>query len=159
MLKSKLEPFYAAIEDARQVVGESPARIADTVLHQAFPHSYDATRSEGCDDMLRRGAIEAIKRYITKPRANERQLHINDIDPDLLPLVEPLSRSSYLVPSSHGSEMDEETRTIGFYVPVADLVNDLDALTAARDFLSGKTRHLQSEVDKLSAIIAHLESA
>ena len=159
MLKSKLEPFYAAVEEVRHVVGESPAMIADEVLHRAFPQSYEASRAEGCDDMLRRGAIDAIKRYITKPPASQRQTHFNDIAPDVLPFVEPLSKSSYLVPSAKGSEVDEETKTIGFYVPIADLVNDLDALRAARDFMATKTGHLQAETDKLSALIAHLEAA
>lgn len=159
MLKSKLETFYAAVERARQNVGEAPARIADAVLADAFPASYEASQQEGCDDFLRRGAIEAIKRYITKPKAEDRQGHFNDIAEDLLPYVEPLGRSSYLVPSAEGSEQDEETRTLGFYVPVADLVQDINALRAARDFLASKADHVQREADKLSALISYLEAS
>jgi len=159
MLKSKLEHFYAAVNSARQEVGESPTRIADEVMRAAFPASYDATRTEGCDDMLRRGVIDAIKRYMTKPAAAERQMHMNDIAPDVLPLVEPLGKSAYLVPSPQGSEEDEETRTIGFYVPVADLVNDLAALEAACDFLDAKAGHVQAEANKLRALLRHLQAA
>lgn len=158
MLKSKLEHFYAAVDMARQTVGESPAKIADEVIKTAFPHSYDSTREEGCDDMLRVGVIKAITRYITKPAASERQTHMNDIEPDLLPLVEPLSKTAYLVPSLEGSVVDEDTRTIGFYVPIADLIADLDALKSARDFLAEKAGHVQAEADKLSVLILHLES-
>lgn len=159
MLKSKLEHFYQAVEQARAEVGESPARIADRVIFDAFPASYEATRGEGCDDMLRVGVIKAITRYITKPKAEERQGSFADIDPDLMPLVEPLSKSAYLVPSAHGAEQDEDTKTLGFYVPVADLVRDVEGLRAARDFLAMKAGHVQSEANKLSALIAHLEAA
>lgn len=158
MLKSKLEHFYQAVEQARSEVGESPARIADRVMPMALPASYEATRGEGCDDMLRVGVIKAITRYITKPVAAERQGHFNEIEPDLLPLVEPLSKSAYLVPSAQGADMDEDTRTLGFYVPVADLIRDLDGLRSARDFLAMKAGHVQSEANKLSALILHLES-
>jgi hypothetical protein len=159
MLKSKLEHFYSAVDRARQRAGESPARIADAVIAEAFPLSYDATRGEGCDDMLRIGVIKAITRYITKPKAADRQAHFNDIEPSLMPLVEPLSKSAYLVPSAQGSEVDEDTRTIGFYIPVADLVRDIEALRAARDFLAMKAGHVQSEADKLSALLLHIEAA
>lgn len=159
MLKSKLEHFYAAVEEARAVVGEVPARITDAVLQAAFPLSYDATRSEGCDDMLRRGVCEAVKRYIVKPPASERQLHFNDIDPDILPYVEVLGKSSYLVPSERGGEQDEETKTLGFYVPVTDLINDLEALEAACDFLAKKAGHVQAEHDKLRALLDYLRAA
>lgn len=157
MLKSKLEHFYAAVEMARREVGDRPAMIADHVIHEAFPQSYSASMGEGCDDMLRRGVIAVITRYITKPPVAERQIHFNDIAPDALPLVEALSKSSYLVPSPRGAEMDEDTKTLGFYVPVSDLIQDLDALRAARDFLAMKAGHVQAEADKLSALIAHLE--
>lgn len=158
MLKNKLESFYACVERARAETGESPAKIADAVMAEAFPQSYDATRSEGCDDMLRRGVIESIKRYITKPTSDERQQSFNDIAEDIMPYVEPLSRSSYLVPSAKGSEIDDETRTLGFYVPVADLVNDPVALRAARDFMAQKTAHMESETQKLSDLLEYVEA-
>lgn len=159
MLKTKLETFYRAVERARHVVGESPAKIADAVLGEAFPQSYDATRSEGCDDMLRVGVVAVIKRYITKPPASERQTHFNDLAPDVLPYVEPLSRSSYLVPSEGGADQDEETKTLGFYVPITDLVNDPAALRAARDFMAGKTAHMKAETDKLTALLEYIQGA
>lgn len=159
MLKSKLEAFYCAVERARCVVGESPANIADAVLAEAFPQSYDATREEGCDDMLRVGVVAAIRRYVTKPPASERQSSFNDIAPDVLPYVEPLSRSSYLVPSEGGAEQDEETKTLGFYVPLTDLVNDPVALRAARDFMASKTAHMKAETDKLTALLEYIEGA
>lgn len=158
MLKNKLERFYAAVDDARQAVGDSPARIADAILSECFPGSYGAAMAEGCDDMLRVGAIKAITRYITKPSHDERQLHMNDIDPDVLPYVEKLGKTAYLVPSDAGQERDEDTKTLGFYVPIADLISDLNALRAARDFLSMKAGHVQAEADKLSRLIHHLET-
>lgn len=159
MLKSKLEAFYREVENARLEVGESPAQIADHVLSIAFPASYAATREEGCDDMLRRGAIECIKRYITKPGKDAREMSFNDIAPDVMPYVEPLARSSYLVPSEAGVDADFETKTLGFYVPIADLVHDLVALRAARDFMASKTSHMQRETDKLTALLSYLEAA
>lgn len=108
--------------------------------------------------MLRRGAIECIKRYITKPSKDARSMSFNDIEPDVMPYVEPLSRSSYLVPSLVGTDTDDETKTLGFYVPIADLVHDLDALRAARDFMAGKTTHMQRETDKLTALLSYLEA-
>lgn len=158
MLKSKLEAFYQAVEHARTTVGESPAKIADVVIPAALPQTYSASMAEGCDDMLRAGVIKQITRYITKPPMAERQGHFNEIAADLLPLIEPLSKSAYLVPSQHGADFDEDTRTLGFYVPIVDLVNDIVALRAARDFLSMKAGHVQSEADKLSAVILHIES-
>lgn len=157
MLKSKLAAFYAAVEEARQRVGESPARIADAVIADAFPASYEAGRKEGCDDMLRVGVIKAITRYITKPPSTERQMHMNEFAPDVLPFVEVLGRSSYLVPTEQGSDMDEDTRTVGFYVPVVDLVNDLEALEAACDFLDRKAREVSAEAENLRALLVHLQ--
>lgn len=158
MLKSKLEHFYAAVDEARANVGESPAKVTDAVMQIAFPLSCDASRSEGCDDMLRNGIYKAITRYITKPAVSERQRHFNDIDPDLLPMIEPLGKSAYLVPSSRGSDVDDETKTLGFYVPVADLIHDLDALEGAYDFLREKAGHVQAEADKLGVLLAHLRA-
>lgn len=157
MLKTKLEAFYALVEEARAVVGESPARIADYVTADSFPNSYDASLSEGCDDMLRGGVIEAVKRYIVKPKKDTRQMHMNDIEPDVLPYVETLNRTSFLVPSDKGAEMDEDTKTLGFYVPISDLVNDLDALRKAVSFMENKTAQVQSETDKLRLLLTYLE--
>jgi hypothetical protein len=159
MLKRKLDGFYRAIEDARREIGNSPVQIADAILDDAFPNAWAAARQDGCDDMLRRGVIEAIRRYVVNPPASDpRQVHANDIAPDLMPLVAPLARRAYLVPSPQGSEMDEEMRTLGFYVPVAELVRDPDALRAARDFLAVKTGHLTREVERLTALIDRLEA-
>lgn len=158
MLKNKLETFYIAVENARAVVGESPAKIADAILSEAFPAAYEASLNEGCDNMLRQGAIDVIKRYITKPCASERQASFNDVSADVMPYVEPLSRSSYLVPSLSGADQDEETKTLGFYVPITELVNDPVSLRAARDFMAGKTAHMKSETDKLTALLEYIES-
>lgn len=158
MLKSKLEPFYVAVDEARQIVGESPARIADVVLQEAFPRSYDATREEGCDGMLRDGVIRSITTYITKPSVIQRQRHFSDIAPDVLPLVEVLGKTSYLVPSDRGLDVDEDTKTIGFYVHVAELVHDLEALEAACDFLDMKVGQAKAEADKLRALLTYLQS-
>lgn len=158
MLKSKLEAFYAAVDAGRSQVGESPSRIADAILHDVFPQSYDATRSEGCDDMLRTGVIKAITRYITKPIVSERQMHMNDFAPDVLPYVEVLGKTAYLVPSAEGSDEDDETKTIGFYVPIVDLVHDLGALEKACDFLDRKAGEVKAEANKLRALLTHLQS-
>lgn len=75
---------------------------------------------------------------------------------DVLPFIEALEMASYFVPSVRGRKL-KSTKTLGFYVPVSDLIQDLDALRAARDFLAMKAGHVQAEADKLSALIAHLE--
>lgn len=157
MLKTKLETFYALVEDARAIVGESPARIADYVIADSFPNSYGASLSEGCDDMLRDGVIKVVTRYITKPKKDDRQIHMNDIEPDVLPYVETLNRTSFLVPSDKGAEMDEDTKTLGFYVPISDLVNDLDALRKAVAFMENKAAQVQTETDKLRLLLSYLE--
>lgn len=157
MLKGKLEEFYGLVEEARSVVGESPARIADYVIADSFPNSYDASLSEGCDDMLRDGVIKVVTRYITKPPKDKRQADFNDIAPDVLPYVETLNRTSFLVPSEKGAEMDEDTKTLGFYVPINDLVNDLDALRKAVAFMESKAAQVQAETDKLRLLLSYLE--
>ena len=158
MLKSKLEAFYSAVEDAKAVCGLSAPLIADHVIAAAFPNSYNATMGEGCDDMLRVGVIGAIKRYITKPSANDRQTHFNDIASDILPMVEGLNKAAYFVPAIGGSDEDEEMKAFGFYVPVPELVNDLQALRAATAFMFSKSSQTREEAMKLNALLKFLES-
>lgn len=157
MLTTKLAAFYAAVDDARANVGDSPTRIADIIIADAFPSTHEASFYEGCDGMFRRGVVEAIKTYVTKPPADKRNGHFNDIAEDLMPLVEPLAKAAYLVPTPDGDDMDPDTRAIGFYMPIAELVRDLPSLIAARDHLATKRDQIGAEVAKLDRIIAHLE--
>lgn len=158
MLKSKLEAFYSAVEDAKAVCGLSAPLIADHVIAAAFPNSYNATLGEGCDDMLRVGVIGAIKRYITKPSATDRQTHFNDIASDILPMVEPLNKAAYFVPSIGGADRDEDMKAAGYYVPVPELVTDLNALRAATAFMFSKSSQTREEAMKLDALLKFLES-
>lgn len=139
MLKDTLVEFYSLVNEARLMVGESPARITDEVIERAFPKTVAEAQFEGCDKMLRNGVLDAVKLYIRKPPADDRQHHMNEIEPEFLPLVERLGSTSYFVPMPNGGE----------YMAVSDLLHNREAFDAARKYTRLKGIETIAEADKL----------
>jgi len=156
MLKDHRAHFYAAVDRIRLEVGDSAPKIADEAISLAFPKSYDMTREEGCDDLLRIGVINAVKTYIKKPGADERQKSFNDLEPDILPYVEPLRSTSFFVPSTYGEQEDMGVK--GVYVPINELVGSQDRLESACVFLEGKAKEVSAEAKRLRELLEHLRS-
>lgn len=142
MLKLVLMPFYEAIDEARAHVGDNAPRIADTIISRTFPESFEASEREGCDRMLRSGVINAVKRYIRKPPAEDRQRSLADIDPDFLPIADRLNSGSYFTPTIDGGE----------YKTIVDLIADPKKLDAARKFLRQKGIENINEADVLDEL-------
>lgn len=142
MLKQVLLPFYELINEARQRVGDSAPKIADAIIEQAFPETITAAEIEGCDRMLRSGVIDAIKTYIRKPPADDRQRTFEDIDPKFMPLVSRLQSTSYFVPSAYGGE----------YVGVPDLIARPSLLKAAMEFMALKGRECLEEAQRMGEL-------
>jgi hypothetical protein len=143
MLKQVLAPFYELIDRSRQRVGDSAPKIADEVLAAAFPQTHNASELEGCDRMLRNGVINAVKAYIRKPPADERQRSFEDIAPQFMPLVENLGSTSYYVPSLHGGE----------YVGVGELIAKPELLEAAQKFMQLKAEENAEEARRLGELL------
>ncbi|MFH5773604.1 hypothetical protein ACHFJ0_05080 [Paracoccus sp. NGMCC 1.201697] len=143
MLKPILLPFYEMIEDARQRLGDSAPKIADEVIERAFPGTMMNAEMEGCDRMLRVGIIEAIKDYLRKPPACERQRHFAEISEDFGRIAEKLKSDSYFVPGLNGE---------GEYVLIKDLVAKPILLDAARKFMRQKGLECISEAQILDEL-------
>lgn len=143
MLKVILLPFYEKIDEARQRVGDVPARIADEVIEKAFPSTFFNAELEGCDRMLRLGVIEAVKDYIRKPPACERQRHMDEISPDFGKIAERLKSDSYWVPGLNGT---------GEQVQIKDLVAKPVLLDAARKFMRQKGQECFEEAQVLDEL-------
>jgi len=150
MLRAKLEHFYSLVEQARDIHGDSAPKITDAVLEAAFPRTLVEAEEEGCEKFVRNGALEAIKRFIRKPPADERQRHFEDIDPELFPLVNRLASTHYFVPNGvHEGE----------HVGVAELCSDLGKLNAARKFMRQKGLECLGEADNLDLLYNHLSES
>lgn len=142
MLKETLSHFYALVDQAEAEVGKNAGRITDEVIELAFPETLEAAWQEGCDVMLREGVLSAVKAYIKKPPADDRQRSFADIHPDLLPHAKKLSNAAYWVPRTDGGE----------HVRVPDLIANLADLDAARKFQRLKGEETLHEADLLDEL-------
>lgn len=142
MLKETLSHFYVLIDNARQKVGENAGRITDEVMEAAFPETVGSALTEGCDLMLREGVLNAVKLYIKKPPADERQRTFNDVAPDLMPHVKKLGNAAYWVPRLNGGE----------HVSVPDLIARPADLDAARKYMRLKGEETLHEADLLDEL-------
>ncbi len=142
MLKKTLAHVYDLADQAQRKFGGSPAKVTDDIIEKAFPQTFNAAMTEGCDRMFREGVVNFVKGYIRKPPADDRQRTFNDIDENLLPRVEPLGSVAYWVPSLTGGE----------FVSVPDLCHDITKLDAARKFMRLKGDETLIEADKLDAL-------
>lgn len=150
MLKAVLLPFYELIDEARQRVGDVPALIADEVIEKAFPNTFHSAELEGCDRMFRTGVIEAVKVYVRRPPADERQRHMAEISPDFGKIASKLKSDSYWVPGLNGT---------GEQVMIKDLIAKPRLLDAARKFMRQKGQECFEEAQTLDelyeAVIAY----
>lgn len=142
MLKETLADFYALADEARAKFGDNAPKITNDIIARAFPETVMAAETEGCDRMLRTGVKDAVQKYIRKPGQDTRQRSFADIDPEILPLVEPLGSVAYFVPSDTGGE----------YVGVPDLCHDREKLDAARKFMRVKGEETLAEADRLDQL-------
>lgn len=143
MLKAILMPFYELIDEARQRVGDVPARITDEVIHRAFPNTYLQAELEGCDRMFREGVHEAVKDYIRKPPASERQHHFAEIANDFGTIAKRLKSDTYWVPGLNGT---------GEQVMIKDLIAKPNLLDAARKFMRQKGQECFEEARVLDEL-------
>lgn len=144
MLKAVLADFYALADQARAKFGDNAPRVTDDIIERAFPETFQASQTEGCDRMFRDGVKDAVAQYIRKPGIDERQRTFDDIAPALLPLAMELGSVAYYVPSADG----------GSYIGVPDLCHDLTQLDAARAFMRQKGDECLREAKRLDDLYA-----
>ena len=142
MLKKTLMHFYELADKARIEHGDSAAKVTDAVIEEAFPDTTEASITEGCDRMFREGVLTAVKRYIRKPPADDRNLSFNDIDPDFLPIAQRLQSTAYFVPDETG----------GQHISIPELCSNLSALDKARKFMRLKGNETLSEADTMDTL-------
>lgn len=139
MLKETLAEFYRLADEARAKFGENAPKVTDDIIEAAFPDTYAASLTEGCDRMFREGVKNAVAKYIRKPPQDERQRTFDDILPGVRPFAEKLGSVAYFVPTVDG----------GTYVSVPDLCHDAAALDAARRFMRQKGDECLREAKRL----------
>jgi hypothetical protein len=149
MLKETLSHFYVLIDQARGKVGENAGRITDEVLEAAFPETFGTAMTEGCDLMLREGVLNAVKAYIKRPPASDRQRTFEDVVPGLMSHVKKLGNAAYWVPRLNGGE----------HVSVPDLIACPADLDAARKFMRLKGEETLHEADLLDELYEAVTSA
>lgn len=142
MLKETLSHFYELVDGAAARVGNNAGRITDEVMERAFPETFGASLTEGCDLMLREGVLTAVKSYIRRPGKDARQRTFDDVHPDLMPHVKKLGTVAYFVPRLGGGE----------HVSVPDLLARLEDLDAARRFMRDKGEQTLHEADLLDEL-------
>lgn len=139
MLKETLSHFYELADDARARFGDNAPKVTDAIIEAAFPETFGAALTEGCDRMFRDGVKEAVTKLIRKPPQDDRNRSFNDIAPGLMPLASKLGSVAYFVPALDGGE----------YISVPDLCADPVALDGARRFMRQKGEECLSEAKKL----------
>jgi len=149
MLKATLSHFYALADQARARFGDNAPHVTNDIIEKAFPETFGAALTEGCDRMFRDGVKDAVAKYIRKPSANVRQRSFDDIAPELLPLAKELGSVAYYVPSLTGGE----------YVGVPDLCHDAAQLDAARKFMRTKGEECLREAKRLDDLFDAVTSA
>ena len=143
MLKAVLQHFYELADEARAKFGNDAPVVTDAIIQAAFPKTYAEAMEEGCDRMFRIGVKDAVKSYIRQPPQDDRQRHLNDIDPKFLPLIHDLGSVAYFVPSINGT---------GEYVGIPDLIAEPEKLDAARKFMRLKGDECLREAKKLDEL-------
>lgn len=149
MLKETLGHFYELADQARARFGDNAPKVTNDIIERAFPETFAASLTEGCDRMFRDGVKDAVAKYIRKPGRDERQRTFDDIAPELLPFAQQLGSVAYFVPTVDG----------GKYVSVPDLCAELDSLDAARKFMRQKGDECLREAKRLDDLYAAAVSA
>ena len=144
MLKAVLADFYALADQARAKHGDSAPKVTDDIIARAFPETFAASQTEGCDTMFREGVKSAVAKYIRKPDTDTRQRTFDDIAPELMPLAMELGSVAYFVPVTGGGE----------YIGVPDLCADLPKLDAARGYMRQKGEECLREAKRLDDLYA-----
>lgn len=140
MLNRKLATFYALVDDAVALVGANAPRVVDEIIEKAFPRTCAEAQIEGCDAMLREGAIKVIKPYLRSRAEKSVQPDFNDAAPGLMPLVEALHKPAYWVVSR------------GEYVAVEELIAAPALLDDARKHMRTKGEETLAEAGRLDAL-------
>lgn len=129
--------FANAVWANARTQGLSAPKIADAMMREYWPATSEAAKAEEADSMFRRGVIVAVKEVLRTSPEDIGQLDFGAIDPQFAPLVEPLKRTTYYVPSLEA------------LVPVAALIREPELLNEARKFMRqkgmeclGEARHL-----------------
>jgi len=141
--KVDISSFFEMIDDARSRLGGDGPKITNDIIAKAFPETVSAATDEGCDRMFREGVGRAVASYIRKPPLSKRQLTLNDVDPEFIPLIEDLGSDAYYVPAKAGG---------GEYFSIPDLCHDKDMFNSARKFMRQKGEETLTEANRLDAL-------
>lgn len=142
MLNDKLQLFYQAVHSAMMEVGNNAPRIADRVIHEAFPDTAEAAEREGADKMLRDGIIIFVAKYLKRNTnvPTDGQLDFAGISDEFRDIVKKLSSSSHYVPM------------LQQHMPVGFLIANPDHLDEARQFKREKGLETLAEADVLDEL-------
>jgi len=142
MLTDKHQVFYQSVHAAMMEVGNNAPRIADRVIHEAFPDTSEAAEREGADKMLRDGVIIFIAKYLKRSAAApaEAQMDFADITDEFRDIVKKLSSTSHYVPS------------LQQHMPVGYLISNPEHLDEARHYKRQKGLETLAEADVLDEL-------
>lgn len=146
--KSKTAKFAEMVWATAATIGHSATRITDEIIGTAFPRTVFEAEQEGADRMLRQGVIIETKRILTRGGVDDdNQIDMAAVDPSFVSIARRLKKQEYFVES-----VDE-------YVPVAELIANLELLDGARKLMRRKGQECFDEAQVLDELYEAVKAA